>query len=85
MYKLFSPEAVAALKKYNTHAIKKFAKQRGIHVTDIADHESSPSEDTTPEDLPDPQQFEDAPENEIVPILDVRELDLAMCFPIFEW
>ena len=40
MYKLLSPEAVAALKKYNTEAINKFAQKRGIHVTDIADHES---------------------------------------------
>ena len=47
-----------------------FAKKRGIHVTDIADHESSPSDDITHEDQPDPQQFEDAPENEIDPILD---------------
>ena len=70
MYKLLSPEAVAALKKYNTEAIYKFAKKRGIHVTDIADHESSPSEDTLHEEQPDPQQFEDTPENEIDPILD---------------
>ena len=38
---------VAALKKYNTEAINKFAKKRGIHVTDIADQEPLPSEDTT--------------------------------------
>ena len=42
VYKLLSPEAVAALKKYNTEAINKFAKNRGIHVTDITDHESPP-------------------------------------------
>ena len=36
-YKLLSLEAVVALKKYNTEAINKFAKKRGIHVTDIAD------------------------------------------------
>ena len=53
MYKLCSPEAVAALKKYNTEAINKFAKKRGIHVTDIADHDLSPSDDTIPEDQPD--------------------------------
>ena len=46
VYKLLSPEAVAALKKYNTEAINKCAKKRGIHVTDIADNESPPSEDT---------------------------------------
>ena len=70
VYKLLSPEAVAALKKYNTEAINKFAKKRDIHVTDIAGHESPPSEDTTHEEQPDPHQFEDAPENEIDPILD---------------
>ena len=40
VYKFLSPEAVAALKNYNTEAINKFAKKRGIPVTDIADHES---------------------------------------------
>ena len=70
VYKLLSPEAVASLKKYNTEAINKFDKKRRIHVTDIADHESSPSVDTVLEEQPDPQQFEDAPENEIDPILD---------------
>ena len=70
MYQLLSPEAVAALKKYNTEAINKFAKKRGIPVTDIADHESPSSGDTIQEEQPDPQQFEDAPENEIDPILD---------------
>ena len=69
VYKLLSPEAVAALKKYNTEPINKFAKKRGIHVTDIADCESSPSDDTPLEDQPD-QQFEDAPEDETDPILD---------------
>ena len=43
---------------------------RGIQVTDIADHESPTSEDTIHEEQPDPQQFEDGPENEIDPILD---------------
>ena len=70
VYKLLSPEAVAVLKKYNTEAINKFAKKRGVHVSDIADHESPPSEDTTHEEQPDPHQFEDAPETEIDPILD---------------
>ena len=40
VYKLLSPEAVTALKKYNTEAINKAPKKRGIHVTDITDHES---------------------------------------------
>ena len=44
VYKLLSPEAVVALKKYNTEAINKFAKKRGIHVTGIADHELHSSE-----------------------------------------
>ena len=70
MYKLLSSEAVVALKKYNTEAINTFAKKRGTHVTDIADHESSPSDDTPAEDQPEPQQFEDAPEDETDPILD---------------
>ena len=42
VYKLLSPEAVAALKKYNTEAINKFAKRkRGIHVT-FVEHELPP-------------------------------------------
>ena len=41
-----------------------------MHVTDIADHESAQSEDPIHEEQPDPQQFEDAPENVIDPILD---------------
>ena len=57
MYKLLSLEAVAALKKYNTEAINKFAKKKGIHLTDIADHESPPREDTIHEEHPDPQQY----------------------------
>ena len=35
VYKLLSPEAVIALKKYNSEALNKMAKKRGIHVTDI--------------------------------------------------
>ena len=70
VYKLLSPEAVVALKKYNTEAINKFAKKRGIHVTDIADHELHPSEDTNPEEQHDPHQFDDAPDNESNPILE---------------
>ena len=68
--KLLSLEAVAALKIYNTEAINKFAKKRGIHVTDIADHELCPSEDTNPEEQHDPHQVYDAPDSEIEPILD---------------
>ena len=66
VYKLLSPEAVAALKKYNTEAINKFAKKRGIHVTDIADQEPLPSEDTTPEEQHDSHQFDDAPEMRVI-------------------
>ena len=57
MYKLLSPEAVADLKKYNTKTINKFAKKRGIHVTEIADDESPPSEDTIHEEQPDPNSL----------------------------
>ena len=70
LYKLLSPEGFDALKKYNTETINKLSKKRGIHVTDIGHHELPPSEDTIHEEQPDPQQFEDAPENEIDPILD---------------
>ena len=44
--------------------------KRGTHVTDIADNESPPSEDTIHEEQPDPHLFDNAPENEIDPILD---------------
>ena len=54
VYKLLSPEAVAALNKYNSEAINKFAKKVAIHVTDITDHETPPSEDTTHDQQPDP-------------------------------
>ena len=70
VYRLLRPEAVVALKKYNTEAINKFAKKRGIHVTDIADQEPLPSEETTPEEQHDPHQFEDAPDIESDPTLD---------------
>ena len=62
--KLLLPSRITIL------AINKFAKKRGIHVTDIADHELPPSEDTTSEEQPDPHQFDDAPDSEIDPILD---------------
>ena len=45
-------------------------RKRGIHVTYIADHESPPLEDTTHEEQTDPHPFDDAPTNEIDPILD---------------
>ena len=70
VYKLLSPEAVVVLKKYNTEAINKFVKKRGRHVTDIADQEPLPSEDTTPEEQHDPHQFDDASGNDSDPILD---------------
>ena len=63
---VLSPEAAVALKKYNTEAINKLAKKTGIHVTDIADQEPLPSEDTTPEEPHHPHQFIDyAPDNAI--------------------
>ena len=70
VYKLLSPEAVVALKKYNTEATKNFSKKRGIHVTGIADHELYSSEETNPEEQHDPHQFDDAPDSESDPILD---------------
>ena len=57
-------------RKYNTEDINKFAKKSGIHVTDIADQEPLPSEDTTPEDQHDPHQFDDDPDIERDPIMD---------------
>ena len=39
-------------------------------MTDIADQEPLPSEDTTPEDQHDPHQFDDAPDSKSDPILD---------------
>ena len=69
VYKLISPDAVTALKKYNSEAINKAAKIRGIHVTGITDHESAPPEDTTHMEQTDPHPFDDAPTNEIDPIL----------------
>ena len=70
VYKLLNPEAVVALKKYNTEAINKFAKKRGIHVTDIADQEPRPTEDTTPEEQHDPHQSDDVHDSETDQILD---------------
>ena len=70
VYKHLFLEAVVTLKKYNTEAINIFAKKWDIHVTDIADQEPLPSEDTTPEEQHNPHQFEDAPDNESDPFLD---------------
>ena len=67
VYKLLSPKS---LKKYNTEVINKLDMKRCFHVTDTADHESSPSDDTPLEDQPDPQQFWEAPEDETDSILD---------------
>ena len=67
VYKLLSPEAIVALNKYNTEAINRFAKKRGVHVTDMIDPESPPPEDTTHEGEAQsvPHQFDDAPESEM--------------------
>ena len=70
VYKLLSPEAVVALKQYNTEAINKFAKKRGMHVTDIADQEPLPSEDNTPEEQHDLHQSDDVHDSETDPTLD---------------
>ena len=51
-------------------AINKAVKKRGIHITDITDHEPAPPEDTTHEEQPDPHSFDDTPTNEFDPILD---------------
>ena len=55
IYKLLSPEAVVALKKYNS-AINKMAKKRGIHVTDDTDHELSIAETSISEEQANPHQ-----------------------------
>ena len=63
--RLLLPSRNTILRPYN-----KAAKKRGIHVTDITDHESAPPEDTTHEEQPDPHSFGDTPTNEFDPILD---------------
>ena len=70
VYKLLSPEAVIALKKYNSEALNKMAKKRGIHVTDVTDHGLSIAETNISEEQADPHQDDDAPEDEADPILD---------------
>ena len=70
VYKLLSPEAVIALKKYNSEALNKMAKKRGIHVTDVTDHGLSIAETIISEEQTDPHQDDDAPEIEADPIPD---------------
>ena len=72
VYKLLSPEAVIALKKYNSGALNKMAKKRGIHVTDITDQVLSIAETNTPisEEQVGANHDEDEPEGEADPNLD---------------
>ena len=69
VYKLLSPEAVIALKKYNSEALNKMAKKRGIHVTDITDQVLSIAETNTSEEQVEANQDEDEPEDGTDPIL----------------
>ena len=46
------------------------AKKRGIHVTDVTDHELSIAETNISEELTDLHQDDDAPESEVDPILE---------------
>ena len=70
VYKLLSPEAVIALKKYNSGALNKMAKKRGVHVTDITDQVLSIAETHISEEQVGANQDEDEPEGEADPILD---------------
>ena len=70
VYKLLSPEAVVALKKYNSEAINKMAQKRGFHVTDVTDHELYIAETNISEEQANPHQDDGAPEVEVDPILD---------------
>ena len=70
VYKLLSPEAVIALKKYNSEALNKMAKKRGIHVTDITDQVISIAETNISEEQVEANQDEDEPEDGTDPILD---------------
>ena len=70
VYKLLSPEAVTALKKYNSEALNKMAKKSGIHVTDITDQVLSIAETNISEEQVETNQDEDEPEGEADPILD---------------
>ena len=69
-YKLLSPEAVIALKKYNSEALNKMAKKRGIHVTDVTDQGLSIAETSISEEQADSHQDEEAHEGDVDPILD---------------
>ena len=68
--KLLNPEAVTALKKYNSEALNKMAKKRGIHVTDISDQVLSIAKTNISEEQAETNQDEDEPEGEAGPILD---------------
>ena len=70
VYKLLSPEAVTALKKYNSGALNKMAKKRGIQVTDITDQVLSIDETNISEEQVEANQDENEPEGEADPILD---------------
>ena len=70
VYKLLSPEAVIALKKYNSEALNKIAKKRGVNVSHVTDHGLSIAETNISEEQADPHQDDDAPEDEADPILD---------------
>ena len=70
VYKLLSPEAVIALKKYNSEALNKMPKKRGIHVTDISDQVLSIAETNISEEQVEANQDEDEPEDGTDPILD---------------
>ena len=70
VYKLLSPEAVIALKKYNSEALNKMAKKRGIHVTDITDQVLSIAETNISEEQVEANQDEDELEDGTDPILD---------------
>ena len=70
VYNLLSSEAVIALKVYNSEALNKMAKKRGIHVTDVTDHGLSIAETIISEEQADTHQDDDAPEDEADPILD---------------
>ena len=70
VYKLLSPEAVIALKEYNSEALNNMAKKRGFHVTDITDQVLSIAETNISEEQVEANQDEDEPEDGTDPILD---------------
>ena len=66
MYKLLSPETVAALKKYNSEATTSWPrKEVFMSLTLLIMNHHTPHEEQ-----PDSHQFENAPEHEIDRILD---------------